>query len=107
MRTDEKELPMPKILVAAIAVILSACVTLTPAMKKISISEDRNAVARCQQLGRVHGDFDVDNVKGNEQAMVKKTYELGGDTLLVINDAGNRGEAYKCGTPEMEPTPVP
>jgi len=98
---------MKKILVAAIAVILSACVALTPAMKKISISEDRTAVAGCQQLGRVHGDFDLDNVKGNEQAMVKKTYELGGDTLLVINDAGNRGEAYKCGTPEKGPTPVP
>jgi starvation-inducible outer membrane lipoprotein len=98
---------MKKILVAAIAVILSACVTLTPAMEKISITDDRNTVAGCQLMGRVHGDFDLDNVKGNEQAMVKKTYELGGDTLLVANDAGNRGEAYKCGTTEKGPTPVP
>jgi hypothetical protein len=99
---------MTKILVAATAMILSACVTLTPAMKEISILEDRNAVGGCQRLGRVHGDFDLDNVKGNEQAMVKKTYELGGDTLLVVNDAGNRGEAYKCGTAAgKEPVPVP
>src|SRR5258708_33438711 len=99
---------MKKALGLLICLVLTGCVTLTPAGERVRVVKTKNAVAGCLYLGKVAVSGPVYTASGGfvgaaaDRATNRKnkTAEMGGNTLLRLGE--EEDDAYLCPAPPTD-----
>ena len=88
------------------ATLVGGCISLTPGGERVRLERNPNAVKECVALGQMSAIPKYINGTGwsqNEKTLRNETAQLGGDTVLILQErfggltARTFGEAYRCG----------
>jgi len=101
--------------IGSVAAIVTACVSTTPEIDRVRVTNNPEVVRGCKFLGNVHTDrFWRSGSKDSENAFKKEVSTLGGNVGYVVTTStasamlgsvGYSGEAYLCETPTSATTP--
>lgn len=89
----------------ALLIVTCSCLSLSSEEQRVLLVDNPEHVKGCELVGRVRSSFGTHKwgklnesgaAKENEDGLKKEAFKLGADTVLVVTDASNRGEAYNC-----------
>jgi hypothetical protein len=90
------------------ALVLTGCVSMSPAGDNVTVVRNANTVRDCTSLGEVEatsgwgGFAGAGGLENNKATLRNATAQRGGDTLLILAERATFaphtiGEAYRCG----------
>jgi hypothetical protein len=91
----------------ALLILLAGCVTLKPEAAHVEVVRNPNDVLPCSKVGTLltsvsgWGELNLAR-ENNEKDLRNRTAQLGGDTLLILQERRERmapttlGQAYRC-----------